>query len=44
MAVFGWGSITFDEGVERSSNVAFAILGDQNLVQNVSENIFIVLD
>ena len=23
----GWGSITFDEGVERSSNVAFAILG-----------------
>lgn len=27
----GWGSITFDEGVERSSNVAFAILGDQKL-------------
>ena len=40
----GWGSITFDEGVERSSNVAFAILGDRNLVQNVFENIFIVLD
>ncbi len=27
----GWGSITFDEGVERSSNVAFAILGDKKL-------------
>ncbi|MEY8347454.1 penicillin-binding transpeptidase domain-containing protein [Bacillus cereus] len=27
----GWGSITFDEGVERSSNVAFAILADQKL-------------
>lgn len=27
----GWGSITFDEGVERSSNVAFAILEDQKL-------------
>ncbi len=27
----GWGCITFDEGVERSSNVAFAILGDQKL-------------
>ena len=39
----GWGSITFDEGVERSSNVAFAILGDQT-GQNVFENIFIVLD
>lgn len=28
---YGWGSITFDEGVERSSNVAFAILEDQIL-------------
>ncbi|MGG0237530.1 penicillin-binding protein [Bacillus rhizoplanae] len=27
----GWGSITFDEGVERSSNVAFAILGNEKL-------------
>lgn len=25
----GWGSITFDEGVERSSNVAFAYLGEK---------------
>ncbi len=31
MAVLVGGSITFDEGVERSSNVAFAILGDQKL-------------
>ncbi|TKH10608.1 penicillin-binding protein, partial [Bacillus wiedmannii] len=28
---FGWGSITFDEGFERSSNVAFSILEDQLL-------------
>lgn len=27
----GWGSITFDEGVQRSSNVAFAILAEQKL-------------
>ncbi|MFD3448039.1 penicillin-binding transpeptidase domain-containing protein [Microbacteriaceae bacterium 4G12] len=27
----GWGSITFDEGVARSSNVAFAILAEQKL-------------
>ena len=40
----GWGSITFDEGVERSSNVAFAILGDQKLGQTVSESIFMLSD
>nr|WP_051316946.1 penicillin-binding transpeptidase domain-containing protein [Ectobacillus panaciterrae] len=27
----GWGSITFDEGVQRSSNVAFAILAQKQL-------------
>lgn len=27
----GWGSITFDEGVQRSSNVAFAILAEKKL-------------
>jgi penicillin-binding protein 2B len=27
----GWGSITFDEGVQRSSNVAFAILAEKYL-------------
>ncbi|MBO9130269.1 penicillin-binding protein [Bacillus sp. 165] len=27
----GWGSITFDEGVQRSSNVAFSILAEQKL-------------
>ncbi|OSM12850.1 dihydropteridine reductase [Bacillus toyonensis] len=31
---FGWGSITFDEGFERSSNVAFSILEDQLLKPN----------
>ncbi|MDG4655830.1 penicillin-binding transpeptidase domain-containing protein [Ectobacillus antri] len=28
---YGWGSITFDEGVQRSSNVAFAILAQNSL-------------
>ncbi|MCP8970250.1 penicillin-binding protein [Ectobacillus ponti] len=28
---FGWGSITFNEGVQRSSNVAFAILAEKKL-------------
>lgn len=27
----GWGSITFDEGVQRSSNVGFAIIAEQQL-------------
>ncbi|MEH7458809.1 penicillin-binding protein [Bacillus sp. JJ1127] len=31
---YGWGSITFDEGFERSSNVAFSILEDQLLKPN----------
>ncbi|EOO26382.1 division specific D,D-transpeptidase/cell division protein ftsI [Bacillus cereus VD133] len=34
----GWGSIAFDEGFERSSNVAFAILEDQLLKPNNFKN------